>query len=88
MCSWLLFTPVSAGTNMASKVGLVWFTSEAGNVSWTHCYLLRGEMANTNVDLILSFFDVEGNYFTVLGYRYTTILRYAHFTLTSLPFQN
>jgi solute carrier family 35 protein F1/2 len=24
--------------------------------------------------LILSFFDVEGNYFTVLGYRYTTIL--------------
>jgi solute carrier family 35 protein F1/2 len=26
-------------------------------------------------DFILSFFDVEGNYFTVLGYRYTTILR-------------
>jgi len=24
--------------------------------------------------LILSFFDVEGNYFTVLGYKYTTIL--------------
>ena len=25
-------------------------------------------------DIILSFFDVEGNYFTVLAYRYTTIL--------------
>jgi solute carrier family 35 protein F1/2 len=27
-----------------------------------------------NTDLILSFLDVEGNYFTVLAYRYTTIL--------------
>ena len=26
------------------------------------------------LDIILSFFDVEGNYFTVLAYRYTTIL--------------
>lgn len=30
--------------------------------------------ANACIDLILSFFDVEGNYFTVLAYRYTTIL--------------
>ena len=28
----------------------------------------------TSLDLILSFCDVEGNYFTVLAYRYTTIL--------------
>lgn len=27
-----------------------------------------------NIDIIFSFFDVEGNYFTVLAYRYTTIL--------------
>lgn len=27
-----------------------------------------------DLDLILSFFDVEGNYFTVLGYKYTNVL--------------
>jgi len=35
-----------------------------GKMVWTHGWKY----------LILSFFDVEGNYFTVLGYRYTTIL--------------
>src|SRR5271154_1282502 len=32
------------------------------------------EYANGLADIILSFCDVEGNYFTVLAYRYTTIL--------------
>ena len=42
--------------------------------------LLRLESTAVNfrltyfVDIILAFLDVEGNYFTVLGFRYTTIL--------------
>src|ERR1700761_2081618 len=31
-------------------------------------------LADTVIDFILAFLDVEGNYFVVLAYRYTTIL--------------
>lgn len=42
-----------------------------GNVSFTH----RVAFANSDItDFILAFFDVQGNYFVVLAYRYTTIL--------------
>ena len=40
-----------------------------GFKGWLHMVRTRGWRY-----LILSFFDVEGNYFTVLGFRYTTIL--------------
>jgi solute carrier family 35, member F1/2 len=44
-----------------------------GNVGSTRPRTILG-CANSLADIILSFCDVEGNYFTVLAYRYTTIL--------------
>jgi solute carrier family 35 protein F1/2 len=45
-----------------------------GNV----CHLISGALIHTAltfyIDLILSFFDVQGNYFTVLAFRYTNLL--------------
>ena len=37
---------------------------------------------NNVPDLILSFCDVEGNYFTVLGYRYVYLLYFKGTALT------
>ena len=55
---------------VGSRLGAECFWSKAGSVRGR----LQDETTLTRADLILSFCDVEGNYFTVLGFRYTTIL--------------
>ena len=58
---------------MASKAGSAWCYSTAGNVLLLTCLSLYQHKL-TVADIILSFCDVEGNYFIVLAYRYTTML--------------
>lgn len=46
----------------------------AGDVSLECCLWYSQTDVLTLLDFILAFFDVEGNYFIVLAYRYTTLL--------------
>ena len=58
---------------MASRAGSAWCYSTAGNVlPLLYPSIMRYKL--TTADIILSFCDVEGNYFIVLAYRYTTML--------------
>lgn len=65
-----IWTPICIYHYGLKKWGKLWV--EHG---WK-CMLIRSLISCTtnSTDLILSFCDVEGNYFTVLGFRYTNLL--------------
>lgn len=74
MCYSTLSLLLIRCTVTASRAGSDWYTVTAGNVCPSFPSHISNIQRLTAADIILAFCDVEGNYFIVLAYQYTTML--------------